>query len=315
MGVNPIRRPDAVDLDIIARLREHPQMTNKAIAARAGIAESTVANRIRAMADDHVMRVVAQRDIFAGGYTLMCFTYVDTARRAVASIARDIAAIDEVTSVSQGIGSPELFVNVRAVDRSHLEHLIRNAIGGVRGVARLRTELALEIVKFISGFGDLSGGLDVNDRLDASAGTDDRIIALLGRDGRMSNREIARRIDVSEGNVRLRLRRMADAKVMRLGVVCDAASLGMGAVAMARIATTPSRTDAVLAELGGIESVAFLASTTGEYNVTAALQTGGLDELAALCDDRIMSVRGVIDLRVHPLVSTRKHRYDLIRVI
>lgn len=310
-----IRRPDAVDLDIIARLREDPQMTNKAIAALTGISESTVANRIRAMSDDHVMRVVAQRDIFAADYTLMCFTYIDTARRAVSSIARDIARIDEVSSVSQGIGSPELFVNVRAVDRSHLSRLISDNIGGVRGVARLRTELCLDIVKFISGFGDLSSPLDQVDGTDASSSKDEQIIALLSRDGRMSNREIARRIGVSEGNVRHRLRKMDEAKVMRLGVVCDAASLGMGAVAMARIATNPGRTGAVLAELETIDAVAFLASTTGEYNVTAAIQTADQGELAALCDDRITSVRGVLDLRVHPLVSTAKHRYDLVRVL
>jgi len=67
MAVNPIRRPDAVDLDIIACLREQPQMTNKAIASLVRISATTVANRIRALADDHVMRVVAQRDIFSGG--------------------------------------------------------------------------------------------------------------------------------------------------------------------------------------------------------------------------------------------------------
>ncbi len=313
--MNPIRRPDAVDLDIIALLREQPQMTNKAIAARSGIAESTVANRIRAMADDHVMRVVAQRDIFAGGYTLMCFAYIDTARRAVSGIARDLARIDEVTSVSQGIGSPELFVNMRAVDSAHLGHLIKERIGGIRGVARVRTELCLDIVKFISGFGDLSGGLEISDP-GPGADTDDRIVALLLGDGRMSNREIARRIGVSEGNVRNRLRKMAEAKVMRLGVVCDAASLGMGAVAMARIASSPGRTDAVLAALADIEAVAFLAATSGEYNITVAIQCSTIDDLAALCDDRIMSVRGVTDLRVHPLVGNAhaKHRYDLVRV-
>ncbi|MEQ8860375.1 MAG: Lrp/AsnC family transcriptional regulator [Pseudomonadales bacterium] len=308
-----MRRPDPIDLDIIAQLREQPQMTNKAIAARTGIAESTVANRIRAMADDHVMRVVAQSDIFAGGYMLMCFIYIDTARRAVANIARDIAAIDEVTSVSQGIGSPELFVNVRARDATHLKQLINDRVGGVKGVARLRTEVCLDIAKFISGFGDLSAGLD-GVELEDGGGTDDRIVSLLRKDGRMSNREVARRIGVSEGNVRGRLKKMADARVMRLGVVCDAASLGMGAVAMVRIATTPGRTGTLVSELAGIEAVAFLGSTTGEYNLTAALQCADLGELAALCDDRIASLRGVVDVRVHPLVSTAKHRYDLIRV-
>lgn len=311
--MSPVRRPDAIDIDIIERLRGNPQMTNKAIAALAGISESTVANRIRAMADDHVMRVVAQRDIFAGDYTLMCFTYVDTSRRAVGGIARDIARIDEVTSVSQGIGSPGLFVNLRASDRAHLKQLLSARVGSVRGVSRLHTELCMDIVKFVSGFGDLSSGPGHVDSAE-SAGTDERIISLLSRDGRMSNREIARRLGISEGSVRLRLRKMDEAKVMRLGVVCDAASLGMQSVAMVRVATTPGRSDAVLATLADIDAIAFLGATTGEYNVTAAVQVTDPIRLAELCDDEVTSVRGVLDVRVHPLVSTIKHRYDLVRV-
>jgi len=312
--MSPIRRPDAADLEIIEALRGDPQMTNKAIAARTGISETAVANRIRAMSDEHVMRVVAQRDIYSDGHSLMCFTYIDTSGRSAASIAAEIARIEEATSVSQGIGSPELFVNLRAIDQAHLNHLLHGRIGGMRGVSRIRTEVCLHIVKFISGFGDLSSPLPGPGADTQGSSKDQRIIALLLEDGRMSNREIARRIGVSEGNVRQRLRKMDQANVMRLGVVCDAASLGMGAVAMARIAATPRRLDAVLSALAAIDAIAFLTSTTGEYNITAAIQASDQIELAQLCDDRITAIGGVLELRVHPLIANLKHRYDLVRI-
>jgi DNA-binding Lrp family transcriptional regulator len=311
--LNALRRPDALDLQLIEALRADPQATNKSIAALVGASEATVASRIRAMADDQVMRVVAQRDIFAGGYTLMCFAWIDTVRRPVAGIARELAAIDEVTSVSVGIGSPELFANVRAVDRDHLAELLHARIGRLRGVGRVRTEICLHIEKFVSGFGDLSGP-GHRERTDESSDRDARIVDALLEDGRMSNREIARRIGVSEGSVRQRLRKMDAAGQMRLAVVCDAARIGMGAVAVARIAGAPARMGALLAGLAAIDAVAFLATTTGEYNVVCVLQTTDHAELARICDDQIAMLPGVFEQRVHPLVDTVKHRYDLVRI-
>ncbi len=308
------RIPDATNLKIIELLRADPQVTNKAIALRIDVSETTVAHRIRAMSEDRVMRVVAQRDIFSDRYSLLCFVYIDTSGRSIQKIAQDIAKFEEVTSVSHGIGSPELFVNVRAADRKHLDFLIGEQIGGVKGVARLRSEVCLRIIKYIPGFGDLSEELPETTFSEGEANKDDQIISLLLSDGRMSNREIARQLDISEGNVRQRLRRMDDANVMRLGVVCDSVRLGISSIAITRIAALPSKMSKVLDSLSAMESVAFLASTTGDFNVTALVHMRDTLELAEFCNNQIRSIGGVIDMRAHPLVQSEKHRYDLVRI-
>lgn len=55
--------PDEIDDEIIAFLRTNPRVTNKDIAARLEIAESTVAQRIRSMADKGIMKVIAQKHV------------------------------------------------------------------------------------------------------------------------------------------------------------------------------------------------------------------------------------------------------------
>lgn len=309
-----MRAPDDTDLQIIEALRKDPQVTNKAIAGEIGVAERTVAYRVKAMSDDHVMRVVAQKDILKDGYELMCFTFVYAQGRPVAKIAQDIAAIEEVTSVSLGLGRPEFFVNMRGRDRKHLQSLVKDKLGSIKGVQLVRTEICLEIAKYISGYGDLSGDLPHAAISNGRENKDEQIVGLLLSDGRMSNREIARRLDVSEANVRQRLRKMDDEKYMRLGVVCDAASMGIGAVALIHLAITPNKLDRAFEQLARFEQVAFLGATTGQYGAVALANTTQQQELVELCDNEIASIDGVFDLSVYPLIQNFKHRYDLIRI-
>ncbi len=309
-----MRAPDETDLQIIEALRVDPQVTNKAIAAQIGVAERTVAYRVRAMSDDHVMRVVAQKDIFKDGYELMCFTYVYAQGRAVAKIAEDIAAIPEVTSVSLGLGRPEFFVNMRATDRKHLQSLVKNALGSIKGVQLVRTEICLEIAKYVSGYGDLSRDIPSSSPANEDLSKDQQIINLLLADGRISNREIARRLDVSEANVRQRLRKMDEDDYMRLSVVCDAASMGIGAVSLVHLAISPNKIDRAFSRLVEFEQISFLATTTGQYGAVALASTSQQDELVELCDNEISSIDGVQNLSVYPLIRNAKHRYDLIRI-
>ena len=58
---------------------------------------------------------------------------------------------------------------------------------------------------------------------------DAAILDLLRQNGRMSNREIGRALDISEGTVRQRLKKLEDRKAMRLGVVIDIEAAGMAA--------------------------------------------------------------------------------------
>jgi Lrp/AsnC family transcriptional regulator for asnA, asnC and gidA len=57
---------------------------------------------------------------------------------------------------------------------------------------------------------------------------DQQIIAALAKDGRMSFREIARQLDVSEGTVRVRMGRLQDENLIRVTLVGSPLALGSG---------------------------------------------------------------------------------------
>ena len=149
---NSEHQPDSTDLEIISVLRANPRTTNKDIAKRLDLAETTVAQRIRSMADREVMRVIAQQHVFSNGFTIMCFLFVNTSSRTIQKVSSDIAKVSEVIAVSQGMGIPDLFVNIRAKSLEHVHH-IANTIGAIQGIKTVETNLCFRIHKFVSNIG------------------------------------------------------------------------------------------------------------------------------------------------------------------
>jgi DNA-binding Lrp family transcriptional regulator len=152
----PQKPIDDLDRRIIALLRQDGRMPNSEIAVQLGVAESTVAVRIRSLRERKVMLVTLQRDFYSQGFDLQCLGDVYVEGRDVEAVARDFAALANVTIVTLNFGSPEIFIAFNARDRGDVVRIADEQLGSVRGVARIETYVALDIRKYESWFGNLA---------------------------------------------------------------------------------------------------------------------------------------------------------------
>ena len=104
---------------------------------------------------------------------------------------------------------------------------------------------------------------------------DQRIIALLNEDARRSNRNIGRALELSEGAVRQRIRKLEDNKVITLGVVTDKRASGLMCSAYVRVKTSPRHTRAVAKAIAGHETVQFVGLSFGAYDIIERLSHEG----------------------------------------
>ena len=306
------RKVDAVDLGIIAALRDDPRQTNKAISASLKVSETTIAQRLRALSDDNVMRVVAQREVLGEDFSLMCLIDIDTFGDS-GIVAGQIAELPQVISVSRCFGSSQLLVNVRAKDRLDLDDMLSHRIGTIGGIMRMRPNLCLRVIKYVSDFGDLSArlpGLAYPDSDDREA----QILRILMDDARVSNREIARQLSVSEGSVRQRIKRMTEDKALQLSVVCNPLMLNIGAIAVVRIATTPADRESVYRSLEPHACVPFVGAMAGDYDTWAIVQLETPELVADFCEQNFAGLPVVLTYRMTTLVRTYLHRYDLAQI-
>lgn len=144
---------------------------------------------------------------------------------------------------------------------------------------------------------------------------DSAILDLLRQDGRISNREVARALGISEGTVRQRLKKLVDAKAMRLGLVTDIHTTGLSVGVTVRIKALPQRIRDIAQALAQLESTSFVALTLGRFDILAVLVVRSRVEAAEIIDNQIASLDGVQTVDAQEPVSYPKHRYDLVHII
>lgn len=144
--------------------------------------------------------------------------------------------------------------------------------------------------------------------------TDEAIMAAFQRDGRQSNREVARKLDISEGTVRQRLAKLQEAQAIRFDVVTDPLLSDIGYVAYLRISVAPSKIEAVLDACTRLSELWYVAAVTGRYNIMALITCGAAREALHVINTQIRPLAGVNEVDVRTVVGTTKHDFHEIVV-
>jgi Lrp/AsnC family transcriptional regulator for asnA, asnC and gidA len=122
---------------------------------------------------------------------------------------------------------------------------------------------------------------------------DRQIITLLRSDGRRSNREIARRLDVPEATVRYRVRRLTESGMLKISASIDPEQLGYGLTAVMSIELEPTRLVSAAETIGAFPEVMWLAIAAGTSDLILTASFKSQDELFAFIAERLSHVPGV----------------------
>ncbi|MDZ7782725.1 MAG: Lrp/AsnC family transcriptional regulator [Halioglobus sp.] len=127
-------------------------------------------------------------------------------------------------------------------------------------------------------------------RLDSS---DLAIVERLGRDARVSNREIAEELGVTEGTVRARVKRMQREKQIRITAVTNIDRFRDAALAYIWIEVERAdQTRAVADELAGIPELGFVGVMLGRADILAITMVRNAEHLAEFVHRRISLIDG-----------------------
>ena len=96
---------------------------------------------------------------------------------------------------------------------------------------------------------------------------DKKIIEILKSDGRISNSEVARNLDVSEGTVRRRIKLMKAEKILSVYAVPDPKKTGYNAEALIGIQVDPNKLEEVGNAVSNHEYTTWVSRTTGGYDI------------------------------------------------
>jgi len=142
---------------------------------------------------------------------------------------------------------------------------------------------------------------------------DKKVVALLQTDGRMPCAEIARRIGhVTERVVRHRIKRMVEEGVITVSAVLSPAAIGYPVIADVWVETEASATTEVAMVLTKLESVNYLAYSTGDRNISLQLCAPDIAGLHHEVADVISRVPGVrrTTVTIIPVILKDLHQWN-----
>ena len=139
-------------------------------------------------------------------------------------------------------------------------------------------------------------------------GLDRGIIEALQENGRMSFREVSRRLETPEATIRSRLSRLENTGAMRLVAVTDSASLlPEKANAWIGLRVRGGMLGGMAKRICEVAGSGLVFTTIGRFNLVALVLRPSRRELLDLVSQTIAPLQGVEQLEVWEIVQTYKH--------
>ncbi len=311
---------DDADVRLVELLSQDGRMSNRALAGEIGLTEATVAARIRSLFDRRIVGVTATLDWQAAGYRWDAWfeVEVDVGDQSVRSVGEELARLEGVHAVHVVFGSVDLLVHVLLANSDEAVEFISERFKVVKGVRRLRLNVTLETRKYTTQFARLpvrpralnfpSPALELDD-------LDRALIEAVVADGRQSNREIGRQLEVSEGTVRVRLRRLESIGLLRIAGQSDPFLTGVvRAWAFVGVELTSGAARSVSEKLCALPEVTIVALTAGRYDILSFVTGRSRSRLVDLVDE-LRTMPGVRATETWDVVHTLGLNYHWARLL
>jgi Lrp/AsnC family leucine-responsive transcriptional regulator len=140
--------------------------------------------------------------------------------------------------------------------------------------------------------------------------TDRRILAVLQRDGRISNAELAQRVNLSPSPCLRRVQRLEEAgAIVGYAAQLDPHALGLGLQAIVRVQLSSHSSEAVARfadSVRGWSEVVACYALTGEMDYLLQVYVEDLDHFSAFVMGRLLNAAGVADMNSSFVLQTVK---------
>ena len=139
---------------------------------------------------------------------------------------------------------------------------------------------------------------------------DSKILVCLQKNGRMSYKNIAKTVSISEATARSRVNKLLEDDICQIVAVCDPVKIGFLFDGNIRIRVIPNKKNYVIDELKKIKEVWYVAQATGNVDINIEFYADSLESLNALINDKVNTIEGIISTETTIILKHDKRRYD-----
>ena len=135
---------------------------------------------------------------------------------------------------------------------------------------------------------------------------DEAIIAQFQLDAEQSNIDVARKLDVSEGTIRSRLKVLLAKKIICFDVALDIKAAGLNFGAWVKASVQPAHLQNFLDHAKKLPEIWYLARATGSYNVVGFISTASQEDAYGVISGGLETLPGLNRIETRPVVMNKK---------
>lgn len=143
---------------------------------------------------------------------------------------------------------------------------------------------------------------------------DRQLIEMLSHDARMSNRKIALALNVTEGTVRGRIKRLQQEGLMSFTAITSFDLESANKLAFIGVQADTGKLRNIASAISEIPAVTSVLITMGRFNILAICLFDELAELHAVASDQILALKGVHHVETSVAVKTLKYNSRIVRI-
>jgi DNA-binding Lrp family transcriptional regulator len=303
---------DDADLKIIDTLVHDGRANTRSMVGVAGLTEETVAARIRNLIDRGIIGITTIFDWTAAGYEWDLYLLIEHEGGSPDAVVEQLMELDGVSSIYVVSGRVDLVVHVLCQDREEMLNFLANNVPQIKGVRNSDVMISLDTVKYFHQFAWVpieEHPLNFPNPVVELNELDWAIIDVLLRNGRTSNREIARGLDVSDGTVRAHLRRLEEAGLLRVCAQVHPARSGMvRARAFVGISIQDVDGSELATELARIAEIVVISITANQFDLFCYILAESRSRLFNIIANGIRPMKGVRSTETWEVIGGAMHQ-------
>jgi len=150
--------------------------------------------------------------------------------------------------------------------------------------------------------------VDPSVKLDA---IDQKIIAILRKDGRATNQEVARRLGMAAATVSARIRRLEASKAMKVVAVTDFAAIGYKVLLAVGVQVQGRPAEHVAQDLAKLPEVFSVHVVTGARDIETLVALHDFDELHSLLLRDMAKIKGIRTIECGIAAEVVKYNFEV----
>jgi len=154
----------------------------------------------------------------------------------------------------------------------------------------------------------------MTDTLPVLDALDRRIVDLLTVDARVSNRQIAAQLGVTEGTIRGRINRLEEGGAIRLTAVTNVAFAGSPRVVLIGIRAQHGELRAVSEKIAAMTEIRCVIIMLGRFDILAIGLFDALEDIVEVANNRILALPGVRHVETSIAVKTLKYDFRAAKI-